>query len=237
MKWEIVNQCPMCGGVHFQVYGQGQAPAISIPAILDGVPMAILTTYYACARCGLIFQNPRLTEESVNAMYADGTYRSFINDTQENMDKNEHARQERISEFITAGSHLDVGCSRGYLLELTRDKGCKVFGVEPNAEYVNPGIETARSIDDVRGMFDTVTCIHALEHVYDLPTMARKLIDRVKPGGRLIIEVPSDKSPGGPMRLHHPYHIQPWVMTRLFAELELSQFAQTPHSFFIFDKR
>jgi len=182
-------------------------------------------------------QNPRLDAQSVNELYSTGDYRRYVNDTQESMDRNERARGERIAEFVTSGSHLDVGCSRGYLLELTRDKGCEVLGVEPNEEYVtSPDVMTVPDIDMIDNQFDTVTCIHALEHVHNPIEFAFKLCEAVKTGGRLILEVPSDKSPGGPMRLYHLWHFQPWVIGRMFDGMELVDFRLTPHNFFIFQK-
>ena len=236
MKWENVTSCPLCGGDSASFYGQGRAPIINDPRILGGASLAVVTTYAVCNACGLIFQIGRLTEDSMTEYYSSGYYRASLGVPQEKIDAQELERGQRIAQYITAGSHLDIGCSRGYLLNETKLKGCKVFGVEPYAEYVTQDVPTCQYLHQVNGQFDNVTMIHALEHVYDLRWYARKIISLLSPGGKLVIEVPSDQSPGGPMRLPHVYHFQPPVIHRLFDGLKVELFELTPHNLFVLRK-
>ncbi len=71
---------------------------------------------------------------------------------------------------------IDVGCAKGFLVSMLRDKGVEAFGVEVS-EYalsqVRPDIKTFCSLasvldtEDVRklGRYDLVTCIEVLEHL------------------------------------------------------------------------
>lgn len=236
MKWETVQACPLCGDNNATYYGQGHAPLVSDPAILGGATLAVVTTYGICNSCGLIFQIGRLDEESGLEFYQSGLYRSTLNRTQEELDESERRTAERIAPYVGSGSHLDIGCSRGYLLAATRQKGCTVFGVEPFAEYVTEDVPTVGSLDDVVAQYDNVTCIHVLEHVIDPVEYAKKIMATVKPGGKLVLEVPSDMSPGGPLRLAHYYHYQPPVIRRLFAGMIFEQFELTPHNLFVMRK-
>jgi SAM-dependent methyltransferase len=237
MQWHKVEACPLCGCVDGTIYGQGQAPVLVRPDILGGVPLAVLTTYWQCVSCGLIFQNPRLDDKSIDELYRSGDYRQFINDSQEHMDAAEKQRQERIAEFVPPDClHLDVGSSRGFLLDMTKAKGCTVLGIEPNAGYNQSDHPVVDSLEKVNGQWDCITCIHVLEHVTEFQYYANWMTDLLKPGGLLILEVPSDQSPGGPLRLYHLYHFQPWVISKIFAGLELEKFDMTPHNFFMFRK-
>lgn len=238
MKWERVTACPLCGENNVSYYGSGQAPLISLPDVMDGQPLAIVTTYVICNICGLIFQDRRMTEESAHEFYSSGQYRQLTNGVGKN---NQEARDiakeqetaKRIAQSVMSGSHLDIGCSRGYLLAETQNKGCSVMGVEPYSEYVTQSVPHVGSINDVQDWYDTVTCIHVFEHLINPVKMANEIIMRIKPGGRLILEVPSDRSPGGPLRLPHYYHFQPPVILRIFAALTLERFDINPHNFFI----
>lgn len=236
MKWETVHACPLCGEDNAALYGQGYAPIIQLPEIMGGAPMAVITTYAICNVCGLIFQAGRLTEESALEFYKSGLYRSSLSRPQEELDASEARTVAKILPHVGAGSHLDIGCSRGYLLAASKAQGNKVFGVEPFAEYVTEDVPTCRSLYDVSGQWDTITCIHVFEHMIDPLEYAAKIISLMKPGGRLVLEVPSEQSPGGPLRLAHYYLFRPPVILRIFAGLKLVQYEMNPHNFFVFEK-
>jgi hypothetical protein len=240
MNWITVERCPLCECSMAMAYGQGYAPVFSNPEILGGGPMAIITRYCQCASCGLIRQSPRLDDASLEELYSSGEYRRMINNTPEAMNRDEWNRSERIAKLITSsGSHLDIGCSRGYLLRISQAAGRMVQGVEPNREYTSmevPVVPNLNLVVAVGHPWDTITCIATLEHVPDPVDYANKITALLADGGRLILEVPSEKSKGGPLRLWHLYLFQPWVITRLFHELTLVDFQMTPDYLFILEK-
>jgi hypothetical protein len=237
MEWVTVENCPLCGSKRNLYYGDGRAPMLSIPDTLGGVTLAVITSYYQCVECGLIRQSPRLSDASLAELYASGDYRHMLNGTQELFDTDELNRAKYIYPLIEgSGSHLDIGCSRGYLLEMSRDEGRKVLGVEPNAAYVNEGVPTVATLEQIRSQWDTITCIQVFEHVGNPVEYAEKIVSLMPEGGRLILEVPSEQSPGSPLRLWHLYFYTPPVIMRLFHALKLVDFQRTPHNLFIFEK-
>ena len=237
MEWITIDTCPICGSKLSTYYGQGRAPVITFPDVLGGVPLAILTNYVQCVECGLVRQSPRLDDASMAGLYSSGEYRKLLNNTPENIDTDEMLRQKRIFPLIEGkGSHLDIGCSRGYLLEMSQADGRKVFGVEPNVGYTKEGIRTVPTLDLVRGKWDTITCLHVLEHVTDPLQYAHTIMALLAPGGRLILEVPGEQSKGGPLRLWHLYLFTPPIILRLFHDLKLVKYDKTPHHLFVFEK-
>ena len=167
MKWIEVKVCPLCGGNLSIHYGNGYAPVISVPDVLGGAALAVATSYFQCIRCGLIRQSPRLDDESVADLYSSGDYRRMLNLSPEAIDADEQKRAERIFPLIEGkGSHLDIGCSRGYLLRMSSMLGHKTLGVEPNSDYVQE-VPSVATIEQVSGKWDTITCLHVLEHVTD----------------------------------------------------------------------
>lgn len=101
--------------------------------------------------------------------------------------------------FPSQGKILDLGAGTGDFLAEARNRGWKVFGVEPN--------EKARALAETKGIklhpdtgqfksgkFDVITLWHVLEHVYDLRAQIIELEHLLKKGGLLIIAVPNFKS-------------------------------------------
>lgn len=96
------------------------------------------------------------------------------------------------------GALLDIGCGYGFFLELARQRGWNVYGIEPcahaRAYAASKGIAVdsenlfTRAYSDE--MFDVVTLFYVLEHLPE-PLRYLKEINRIlKPGGLLLIRVP-----------------------------------------------
>jgi cyclopropane fatty-acyl-phospholipid synthase-like methyltransferase len=230
MNWIDLASCPLCGSDSgFTGFARHMSPFKA-----KDMPPIICSTYYTCNKCGLIFESPRPDDDYLRMIYEDTTYREGMTMNQESMDMGESARQARVAEYIPRGSKfLDIGCSRGYLLEIARRKlGCDILGVEPNASYPMPGIPTVRTLDEVTGTFDCISCIHVLEHVVDFKWMARRIVDLLNPGGTLLLEVPHAKSLG----MVHIYVFTPAVIQRIFPTLTMVEYVNVSHHFMVFEK-
>lgn len=100
---------------------------------------------------------------------------------------------------------LDVGCNTGELLSLFKEKGCEVAGVE-----VSPGpARLARKrlgaqvwegrVEDVLPAgetFDVVALAHVLEHIHQPVALLERLKSALRPGGKLLVEVPNAEDLG-----------------------------------------
>jgi SAM-dependent methyltransferase len=207
-----VKYCPVCGWSDKMVTGNFQSkPLVSVDAGFSMLTAGVMVKYDRCLHCGLIFQNPRMSDESIKSFYADGHYRNITG----NQDTDEKGRAERIANTLDMipTRHLDIGCSRGYLLQKTKELfNCGVQGVDENPEYAVEGIPTVKNLELVWGDFDLITMIHVLEHVTDPINELLKLRPFLRANGTLLIEVPSMNSKGGPWRLAHLYHFEPWVL-------------------------
>lgn len=97
-------------------------------------------------------------------------------------------------------SVLDVGCGLGAETEYLRDHfGRRVAGVEANVQALavlrQKGIEAYACLEEVEHQYDTVYLSHVLEHISPgrIYEFTRKLVDRVRPGGTLVILSPVGK--------------------------------------------
>lgn len=186
----------------------------------------------------MVFMSPRKTDSEMAIHYSSSEYRENMSKafTQAWMDDNEYKRSKRIADLITDGkSVLDVGCSRGYVLQIMQGRGYEALGVESNSDYVNEGVVFVNSIDDIEGSgFDNITCIHTLEHVPDFMHLCKRMVELLNPGGKLIIEVPGLQTSGGPFGSEHIYYFTPDVIKKIFSTLKFEKKIQTPHECLVF---
>jgi SAM-dependent methyltransferase len=125
------------------------------------------------------------------------------------------SRLERIEAAIGTGSLLDVGCGSGEFLNIAKQRGWQVTGVEPlpDAAQVarDRGIEVHTGyLEDVDvGRFDLVTAFHVLEHMPDGPAFLKTLAPHAKPGGHVAIESPNWESVARKVRLANWEHLRP----------------------------
>ena len=119
---------------------------------------------------------------------------------------------------------LDVGCGTGELLGELHKRGCEVWGVDADKR----DIETARKYFGLRNLyamplgdffrkpelplFDIVTFFEVLEHLDDPLEFIRNVKKILKPGGRIVLSVPSrDRML---VNLYEwdfpPYHLSRW---------------------------
>lgn len=233
-----LESCPICESLSITQFHQaGLAPHV-VHEIMPGVKVdaAVISRYFVCQDCHVIFQNPRMSDEQLDKFYEEGYYRQLLNMTDEEKDNDEMYRAKLDSKIIKENlgeikSHLDIGASRGYLLD--KVGATLKVGVESNTDYVKvSGIEVYAQISQVpHKSFELVSAIHTLEHVPDPKSFLKKMIKLVDNNGYLVIEVPTWKSPGGPLRLPHLFHFEPDVLKLMCREagLKVVHVEFTPH--------
>lgn len=107
-------------------------------------------------------------------------------------------RLARLSALLPGkGRLLDFGCADGYFLELARQQGWEIAGVEIStfqAQYASNrlGISVLDSIDHFpESSFDVITLWEVLEHLTQPIVELRKLKSRLRPGGVLMLSTPN----------------------------------------------
>lgn len=192
--------CYLCGGTE-------SSPFITAEDDLTGKPGRF--TFVTCARCGLRYQNPRLTVEHIKSYYDDeyiahrkkkdwGPLTGFFNWA---MDRHDREKDKIVSRFVRLDDRsdvLDVGCAVGTFLQKMRSRhGSRTTGVDFKDLSASPtldgvdfrcGLFYEQAFGDKR--FDLVTMWHFLEHDYDPMRTLSTARDLLKPDGRLVIEVP-----------------------------------------------
>jgi SAM-dependent methyltransferase len=165
--------------------------------------------FVTCRNCGLAYQNPRLTLERVADYYDDnyiahrkkrnwGPLTPILNRAMARLDADKDRLVARYCPLTQITAVLDVGCGSGsFLQRLRQQHGVQATGLDFKDLSSSPflrGVEFHRGLfyeAEFRGArFDVVTMWHFLEHDYDPPRSLRTARDLLRPGGRLIVEVP-----------------------------------------------
>ena len=199
--------CHLCEGKLLALHG--------FPALLqvtsDCRPWRGEGQLAVCQCCGTV-QKP-ITEKwlrEANQIYAGyEIYNQGGGDEQSAFDQStgvSESRSKKIVDWLTTahilpenGKLIDIGCGNGAFLRAfgARYPGWQMTGLEldgRNQRVIESiprvvGLHVG-SIESLKGRFDMLVLIHALEHVPAPVQLLKSLTERLNPGGLLLIEVP-----------------------------------------------
>jgi 2-polyprenyl-3-methyl-5-hydroxy-6-metoxy-1,4-benzoquinol methylase len=189
----------------------------------------------ACSQCGLVWTDPRPTDEEVATYYKEQyrlSYKGVFTPQNKHVlraGRNAMRRYAAIDSYIPGNAvMLDIGSGGGEFLYLLKSRGFNVSGIEPNRGYAEFAAETYGldirntmiqevSIDDASR--DFITMFHVLEHTEDPLGTLQQLNRWVKSGGHIFIEVPNVMSnwhsPKGQFHLAHLYNFSVYTLKAL----------------------
>lgn len=163
-------------------------------------------TYLRCKRCDAVYLSPMPNAHLVADLYQSEAY--FSGDGR--VGYYDYAAmhkallplfQRRLAALSalrpSKGRLLDFGCADGYFLELARQQGWEITGVEISAfqaQYASSrlAISVFDSIEHFpESSFDVITLWEVLEHLTQPIVELRKLKSRLRPGGVLMMSTPN----------------------------------------------
>lgn len=175
--------------------------------------------FFRCERCGVYYQYPPIAEEDEQRLYAQ-EFEKFMegragrpggwDDPVEHVRANagQVTRRMRYLEPLLPGPGqdvLEIGCSSGFMLYPLRERGHRVFGVEPSrifGEFLSSrAIDFVESLDELftgatpARQFDVVMHFFVLEHVRDPRAFIERTLRLVRDGGLLVMEIPCADDP------------------------------------------
>lgn len=203
----LPEECPLCHAgrekqsvVTSHVYGGDRGQA-----------------FFHCQDCDVRYQYPGLTAEEEARFYA-AEFEGFMagragnkggwEKAEEHIRANEPTRLRRmkyLEPLLAKGaSLLEVGCSSGFMLYPFAEVGHDCIGIEPSgvfSEYVkNRGLPVYESIAQLQRLdptprFDVILHFFVLEHIAQPEAFLESQLALLKPGGKIIFEIPNAADP------------------------------------------
>ncbi|MCD7971682.1 MAG: class I SAM-dependent methyltransferase [Candidatus Azobacteroides sp.] len=137
------------------------------------------------------------TEEYVSHS---NTKKGIINTLYHQVRKRMLLRKASIAEsYSSEGTLLDVGCGTGYFAVSMKERGWKVYGIEPATDaadfarnhfnlHIYPSLFTEEFTEK---QFNIITLWHVLEHLPDPNESIKRLYNLLADNGTLIIAIPN----------------------------------------------
>ncbi len=166
-------------------------------------------TLYQCQRCSFVAQYPELGRQTIVEDYEHFYSLDFVKQGKQ------FQYPERTNSFIDmverlkkiVGSQarvLDVGSGEGHFMSIAESRGLECVGVEPSSTLAD--YATTRVAGEVKKgyyhkelfppeSFDAVTLVQVLEHLVDPGAALDTAYYHLRPGGVVMIEVPSILAP------------------------------------------
>lgn len=197
---EELKNCPVCQNNTF----------IEFLKVQDFTVSQEKFSIQECKNCGFKFTNPRPDLTQIGEYYKAESYISHTNTSKGLIAKLYHSvrkytlkgKLNLINSLIPQkGKLLDVGCGTGMFLNVCREDGWIVNGIEPDggarqiAEEINKASIKTEILSSFKNeTFDIITMWHVLEHVHLLNKTVDWLNERLSENGYLIIAVPNHES-------------------------------------------
>ncbi len=113
------------------------------------------------------------------------------------------SRLSRIETFRKPGKLLDIGCAGGNFLQVARQRGWQVWGVELSGAMRKRAFEATghpifESIEQAaagKQRFDCVTMFEVIEHLNDPVSTMRNVLGLLDPDGLLALSTPNCECP------------------------------------------
>jgi 2-polyprenyl-3-methyl-5-hydroxy-6-metoxy-1,4-benzoquinol methylase len=173
-----------------------------------------------CEECGLVATSPPVPSNEIGRYYPASYYgdnnRRFNALLEGLIPIFRNRRARAIEKFVSKGRVLDVGCGRGILPALMRERGWEAHGLEfseTSARHARDVLRLPVFVGDflespyADSSFDTVVLWHVLEHVPDPVATIRRARRILEPGGLLVVAVPNFESLQARFAGRHWFHL------------------------------
>lgn len=197
-----------------------------------------------CRQCGFVYVNPRIANEDLPLLYS-GEY--FHNQQYGYLDyeataylrkKNFERWYKDMRPFLKVdkGNVLDIGCASGYFLEILKDKGWNVEGIELSSSMIE--VLNKKNIPVYTKTFDTfqtdkkyhlITLFDVLEHLPDIKDTFARLSSLLHPDGIIVLITPNANSFQHKLFGKRWFQLKPQEHIHYFAAVTLQK-AITPHN-------
>lgn len=159
----------------------------------------------ACRKCGLVFLNPRISQQETRLFYKGYLPRypdEYLLSAENAFAKTALERIDFLQQYnsLYKTKILEIGCGYGHFLHLLQERGCEVYGIEPSSESVsfaakrlglrNVTNAVLEEIQSVKDEYDIIALFHVLEHLQDPAAALIQVWEMLKDKGILFLDIP-----------------------------------------------
>ncbi len=214
------EQCPLCGASDIEElivlddYPYAGNGAVRRD-VAGEVPLGTLTIG-VCRICSMLFQLEPVALEDLDGMLLRQPNPLPTKETGMEVTETNRFLESLKRYGPTKGDLLHVGCGQGCLMEMLSERGFAVKGVDAHPENVRKAAKKEFDVLEGRfeeGMyedesFDVIVARSVLEHVVEPSILLSSLVNLLRPGGILALEVPDTRhifhrSAFGGFSFHH----------------------------------
>jgi len=159
--------------------------------------------HYECDQCGLIFVAPMPTDDELGKIYssANGYQKNRLSVDKDKVPKNKS--YQKILTYIqrkkpNSSTLLDIGCSNGNFLMMSKESGYVVEGVELNESTAHVAISRGLQVHigrlseiNKKFYYDIIHLGDLIEHVREPRLLIEQITQVLKIDGLLIITTPN----------------------------------------------
>lgn len=228
-----LDACPVCNSNGFENYLNCEDHTVSHSSF------SIVT----CKNCTFKFTNPRPDSNEIVKYYESIDYISHSNTSTGLFNKIYQAirnytisqKYSMVSNYVSRGTLLDIGCGTGEFLNHFSKRGWNVCGVEPSSSArkmaitnYNLNVLDEDKIAQLKDeSFNVISMWHVLEHVHLLSDRLKQINRIISKDGLLVIAVPNYTSYDAKHYREkwaaydlprHLYHFSPKTMNQLLTQ-------------------
>lgn len=157
-------------------------------------------TALRCRNCGVIWTFPQPNLEELKNIYSCNYFEKYYLKYEKERKNYFRKRLKEIEEIINVGELLDIGCGVGFFLEVAKEKGWEVKGVEISrfaCEYVKNKLGfkvyqgNLTQIDLPSSSFDLITIWDVIAHLSNPKEYLERTSNLLRNGGLLVIKTPN----------------------------------------------
>ena len=160
-----------------------------------------------CKQCGLVYLNPRLTQQEINKEYSAEYHIKRLlreepktkKEIEKEINKNIGRAEEIVKQFGNNGKLLDIGCGAGFFIAYLKRYGWDVTGVDISEwaskfakEKLGLNVFTG-SVEEIEfnDKFYVITMYHILEHLPDPLRTLKRILELLADDGVLVVKGPN----------------------------------------------
>jgi 2-polyprenyl-3-methyl-5-hydroxy-6-metoxy-1,4-benzoquinol methylase len=195
-----------------------------------------------CNLCQFVYVNPRLTKNELRNLY-ESEYFHNTDYGYENYEENNELKKKNFSKWIQDARFwmpkgegkraMDIGCAAGYSLDIYKEIGYEVSGIELDNTMLSQLKSTSYTIydkpileNDYPHKFDVVSLFDVVEHLTDLDAHFEKFSDIIETNGVLLIVTPNYNALQRKLKGNKWFQFKPMEHINYFTVDSLTQLAE-----------